>query len=372
MELPEKAGSVPSTPFGELMQLPTVSVLEREHREFVRPVHLLERGELYEIGEEQTPGLPHVLARATGREESIAGPYGSRRELALWLTQPDHPLTARVLVNRIWQWHFGRGLVATPNDFGSHGERPSHPELLDWLATEFVRQGWSLKKMHQLIMRSSVYQMSSRFGPDRQLERDPENRLLWRMNRRRLEAEALWDAVHSAAGPINLKMGGRPVMPALAEDEIAALREKWHWPVSGDPADHTRRGLYVLVRRNFRFPMFEVFDAPVNSVSCPERDVTTVATQALWTLNSPSAAKQAAHFASRVQKSAGENPKAQVQLVWKIALSRQPSVRELDEAVALLADFAKQAGGKSGSPSSGELSKLCLAVFNLNEFSFVD
>ena len=134
--------------------------------------------------------------------------------------------------------------------------------------------------MHRLIMNSSTYRLASNFATPTHLEKDPANRYLWRMNRRRLEAEAIWDSVHSTAGTLNLQVGGRPVVPPLAEDEIAALRERWHWPVSADPAQHTRRGMYILVRRNFPFPMFEVFDAPVTSSSCPARDVTTVAPQA--------------------------------------------------------------------------------------------
>jgi len=315
------------------------------------------------------PAVPSKLAAATGRPKEVAGPFGCRKEFALWLTEPDHPLTARVMVNRLWQWHFGRGIVATPNDFGNMGLPPTHPVLLDWLAAEFVRRGWSIKELHRLIMTSSTYQMSSRFATERHLAADPENKFLWRMQRRRLEAEALWDAVHVTAGTINLKSGGRPVVPPLAEDEIAALREKWQWPITADPAQHTRRGLYILVLRNFRFPMFEVFDAPVTSTSCPQRDVTTVAPQALWTLNSSSVYRQAEKLAERVVKEAGREPDKFVERLWQVALGRPIDEQERAEALALLNSFAPETATEQDQTA---LAKLCLAVYNLNEFTFID
>ena len=364
VDLPERTAGIPNSAYDGIMEIPTMSVLGPVQQNLLRPVRFLERGELYQPEERMEAALPEVLAEATGREKYLPGPYGSRKEFALWLTQPDHPLTSRVMVNRIWQWHFGQGLVGTPNDFGEHGLRPSHPELLDWLATEFVTNGWSMKQMHRLMMLSSTYRMSSRYGPAVNLERDPQNWLLWKMNRRRLEAEALWDAVHSTAGTINLKMGGRPVIPPLADDEIAALRDKWHWAVAADEEEHTRRGLYIIVRRNFRFPMFEVFDAPVNSVSCPQRDVTTVAPQALWTLNSPSVYQQAEALSARVVKESGENRQQQVAKLWEIVLSRPIDKEESQEAMKLLEAME---GNEVDS-----LTKLCLTIYNLNEFAYVD
>jgi hypothetical protein len=387
MEVPDKANSVPNSPFDILMQIPTATVLTHDDARLLKPIHLLERGELYKKKQVVKPAIPLALASVTERSPQTCEPFGSRKEFALWLTQPDHPLTARVMTNRIWHWHFGRGIVETPNDFGNMGVAPSHPQLLDWLATEFVERGWSVKELHRLIMTSSTYQMSSRFGTDKHLEVDPDNNLLWRMNRRRLEAEALWDNVHATAGTINLKMGGRPVVPPLAEDEIAALREKWHWPISGDPAEHTRRGLYIMVRRNFRFPMFEVFDAPVTSVSCPDRDVTTVAPQALWTLNSPSVFTQAKHLAARIVKDVGNDRKLWSQRLWMIALGRAITDAEQQDAASLLQSLIDSAKENETETTLTEipeslkpiekaeaaaLIKLCLAVYNLNEFAFVD
>ena len=369
LELPRNAGSQPSSPYVGLMEVPTISVLGHVRPELVPTIQRLERGEMSDPRETIPAALPAALVRATGRSPSLPGPFGSRKELALWLTQSDHPLTARVMANRVWHWHFGRGIVSTPNDFGMMGQSPSHPELLDWLAVEFAEHGWSVKHLHRLIMRSKTYQQASDSGVEKNLAVDPENRLLWRMNRRRLEAETLWDAVHSVSGTINLEMGGRPIVPPLAEDEIAALRERWQWPESADPKQHTRRGMYILVRRNFKFPMFDVFDAPVTSVSCPARDVTTVAPQALWGLNNRSVFKQASQFAERVKKEAGTESVACVERAWGIALSRPPTATEKDEALNLLQQLTTQAVTKD---SFIPLATLCLALYNLNEFLFVD
>src|SRR5439155_18722820 len=234
------------------------------------------RTHLHHAPEKAPPDVPGILRQAMGWKEEISGPFGSRKQFALWLTNTNHPLTARVMVNRLWQWHFGRGLVSTANDFGKMGQPPSHPDLLDWLAQQFMAQGWSLKKMHRLLMLSRTYQMASRFVSEEPSRLDPDNHLLWRMNRRRLEAEELWDGLHWASGTLSTNMGGCPVIPPLAKEEAEALREGWYWPVTAGPEEHNRRGVYFFVRRNFRFPMFDVFDYPINYVSAPGRDETTV------------------------------------------------------------------------------------------------
>jgi hypothetical protein len=384
--LPKFVSSKPNTPYEPMMGIPRAVVFGHEHPELIKPIHLLHRGELSQPQQQVDPALPTAVATATGRAKEVTGPFGSRKDLALWLTEPDHPLTSRVMVNRLWGWHMGQGLVASPNDFGTNGTPPSHPKLLDWLATEFVSSGWSIHAMHRLIMTSSTYQMTSGYATEDHLELDPQNRLLWRMNRRRLEAEALWDAVHATAGTINLKIGGRPVVPPLTKDETAAMRLDWKWPVSADPKDHTRRGLYILSRRNFRFPMFQVFDAPRNSTSCPQRNVTTVAPQALWSLNNPSVNQQAQHLAQRLACESGDDIDRMLEQLWLIALSRPIRNTERREAHALMQELvvaadAKTTNGQAGSvvqlgtmpPSQGAaFVKLCLAVYNLNEFSFID
>ena len=171
------------------------------------------------------------------------------------------------MVNRIWQWHFGRGIVATANDFGRQGELPTHPELLDWLATEFVARGWSIKAMHRLMMLSSTYRMSDEYDAGN-AKVDAENRYLWRMNRMRLDAEELRDAVLACAGTLNPKMGGAPVIPPLAADEVNALGDISQWPVTLDPAESLRRSVYMYVKRTFRLPMLETFDVPDATLSC--------------------------------------------------------------------------------------------------------
>lgn len=382
MELPESTAGQETIPYDGLMHIPTVSVLGREHPALLKPVHLLDRGELQHPAEERPAALPAALAQVTKSPATLTDPFTARMQFAKWLTRDDHPLTARVMVNRIWQWHFGTGLVATPNDFGYMGDPPSHPELLDWLASEFTANDWSIKAMHRLILNSAVYRQSSRFGSERHLETDPDNRLLWRMNRRRLEAEALWDAVHSASGTINLSLGGPPVVPPLADDEAASLRDRWHWVVTADSSQHTRRGLYLLVRRNFRFPMFQVFDAPVTSQSCPIREVTTVAPQALWGLNSRSVFRQAMEMAGRVVNESGSDPAAQVERAWTLALSRPPRDDERQAALELLQTLAADGATPLTNPPDSltavspehaqALAKLCLTLFNLSEFSFVD
>jgi hypothetical protein len=295
LALPENTAL--GVPLVGLMETPTVSVLGHERPELIAPVYLLNRGELSRPRDAVAPGLPEALKRASGWQESMPGHLKNRAALAQWLTSPKHPLTARVMVNRIWHGHFGRGLVGSLNDFGQMGERPTHPELLDWLASQFMKSGWSIKQMHRTMMLSSTYQMHSVATSEENAFIDPQNRHFWKMNRRRLEAEVLWDSIHSVAGTLNLKMGGRPVVPPL-EPEAGA---PGYWIVSADPAEHTRRGLYILQRRNYRFPMFDVFDLPVNAVSAPARDVTTVAPQALWMMNNPTAVRQSQAFAARLR-----------------------------------------------------------------------
>ena len=261
------------------------------------------------------------------------------------------------------------------------GALPTHPELLDWLSSEFIARGWSIKSMHRLIMTSQTYRRSSVFYTDEHGQRDPDNELLWRMNRRRLEGEAIWDAVHSVANTINLALGGRPVMPPLLAEELTS---KSNWVESQMPVDHTRRGLYIVVRRNFNFPLFDLFDAPVNAVSCSGRDASTVAPQALWLLNNHLGFDQAKHFAMRLVREAGTESVAQIKLAWQVALGRPASDKEVNEAIEFLErcqelendpmPVDKQLADLSQlSPQrAAALTKLCLAIFNLNEFVYVD
>jgi hypothetical protein len=382
LEVPDRAASSPGTPFDGLLVLPSVVVLGHERPELVKPVRVLQRGDLERPKERVAPALPAALAEVTRVPASLPDGLTSRKELALWLTRPDHPLTARVIVNRVWQWHMGRGLVSTSNDFGHMGQPPSHPELLDWLATEFVAGGWSLKRLHRLIMTSETYRKASKFAPAENLVVDPENRLLWRFNRRRLEGEAVWDNIHATAGTINLQGGGPPVIPPLSDEELAALRYRERWVVSPDPSQHTRRGMYIVSYRNFRFPLFDVFDAPGNSVSSPGRDVSTVAMQSLWLLNNPTVWRQAQALAARVVRETGGRREAIPQRLWRITLGRSPTCLETQEAIALLDELEVEGQRPIEHPltpldslppqRAAAIVKLCMALYNHNEFLFID
>lgn len=383
LDIPERAGSTPGTPFDGVFEVPLIAVLGHQRPELVKPTHVLNRGDLDRPQAAVTPALPVALAAAMGVSAALPNGLTSRKEFSLWLTRPDHPLTARVLVNRVWQWHFGRGIVSTPSDFGRMGQPPSHPELLDWLAAEFMTQGWSMKKLHRLIMTSATYQQASDFAPEANLAADLDNRLLWRFNRRRLEGEAVWDALHAVSGTINLQTGGPPIIPPLSEEELSSLRDRYRWIVTPDPRQHTRRGLYVVNYRNYRFPLFDIFDAPNNAVSSPGRDVSSVAPQSLWLLNNRTAWKQADHLAARVIRDTGDRPDALVTKLWRITLGRSPSEQEAIEAATLLDKLVATDTGKAlenappelaslPAPRAAAFVKVCLAMFNHNEFLFID
>ncbi|CAN5606626.1 hypothetical protein BH10PLA2_BH10PLA2_22510 [soil metagenome] len=309
--------------------------------------HLLVRGELSNRGEEVQPGYPVAL---TANHAST--PVTQRRqELADWLTHPDNPLTARVLVNRLWQHHFGRGLVTTPNDFGLRGQAPTHPELLDWLACELVSSGWSIKHMHRLLLLSATYQQSTRPGAETR-KLDPDNRLWTRMARLRLEGEAIRDSLLAASGTLDSRIGGPSVLPPVP---AGAIQGSQGWKTSADPSDQRRRSVYILARRNLRFPFLEAFDAADSNQSCPVRERSTTAPQALALLNAELtlAAAQALHLRVAALSS---DPTQQVRHAYRLILSRWPTDNELSRAER----FLKQ------SPPA----ELYRALFNLNEFLY--
>jgi mono/diheme cytochrome c family protein len=336
------------------------------HSEIIPDIFIAVRGDFRNKGECVTPGFPAVLAGGAEIAEPAGKPFvpQRRKALALWLTQPDHPLTARVMVNRLWQWHFGRGLVATPNDFGRQGDRPSHPELLDWLATEFVARGWSVKSIHRLILLSSTYRMSSQFDSANG-KLDPENRYLWRMNRTRLDAEELRDTVLAVSGVLNLKAGGPPVIPPLEPDEVGALGEESLWPATRNPDEPLRRSVYMYAKRMFRLPMLETFDQPDSSFSCSRREPTNVAPQALALMNSRFMYRCASDFAVRLNRSHADVPAAWIDEGWTLALGREPSPAERQKALELFAS-------RTPAERSHALVEFCLMLFNLNEFVYVD
>ncbi len=326
-------------------------------------------------GEPVNAGFPGVFGgeditdRAGPREGTGPIPLkpttGRRRALADWIA--GNPLTARVMVNRIWQHHFGRGLVATPSDFGMRGRSPSHPELLDWLAVEFVEHGWSVKHIHRLILNSATYRQSVNPSPEA-AEKDPENIYVSHFSRRRLSAEELRDAMLAASGTLNLKMGGRPVVPPLGPEELKELtqRPEEAWIVTGDVAEHSRRSIYLLQKRTFRMSMMEAFDTPESLVTCPRRDSTTTAPQSLSLMNGTFAMTLANVLAARLAAQFTQS-EALVRAAWQETLSRDPSARELKVGEEFLALQIANTGSREAA-----LRELARGLFNLNEFLYVD
>jgi hypothetical protein len=347
------------------------------HRPGPLEVRRLRRGELSRPEERVGPAFPAALVPAAQRPDVVGSPATKRRAaLARWLTSPANPLTARVLVNRVWGWHFGQGIVRTPNDFGTQGEPPTHPELFDWLARDFTGHGWGLKHLHRVILLSNTYRMGSAAGGDG-LKADPEDRLLWHFPRRRLEGEAIRDAMLACAGTLNLQAFGPPVVPPLSKQELTGLfAAKEKWPVTKDASEHTRRSVYLLERRTFVYPLFAAFDPPEVMTSCPRRPRTVVPTQALTLLNSPLAREQSAAFARRLLAECGDRPGAVVARAWLLAFGRPATRAEGERALTFLRTraAAQEPAAKPGRPSPLEaaLAELCLALFNANEFVYVD
>jgi hypothetical protein len=329
------------------------------HTEVVPDTHILIRGDWRNKGERAEPAFPPVLnpGPPINEPKEILFVPQRRKALAMWLTSPDQPLLGRVMVNRIWQGHFGFGIVRTPTDFGRQGEVPTHPELLDWLAVEFAQRGWSIKQMHRLIMLSNTYQASS-VADNESIERDPENRLLSHMNRRRLDADSIRDTILSVAGTLNLKMGGVGIIPQLTKEELQAARMPNLWPAHPDPTEHTRRSIYLQMKRSLTLPMLALFDAPDTATSCPRRDVSTVAPQALALMNSDFTGAQSEQLAARLRTECGENPEAWAENAWRNAFGRPPSASERKSAL----DYLQR----------NSLARLCLLIFNMSEFIYVD
>jgi len=323
------------------------------------PTHLLKRGDWRKPGGEVAPGFPSAVDdRDAEPIPTPAGTPGRRAALAAWITDPKNPLTARVMVNRVWQHLFGRGIVASASDLGVSGERPTHPELLDWLAADFVAHGWSVKHVYRRVVTAAAYRQAAR-GSDAGMKADPENALLWQMPRKRLDGESLRDAMLAAAGTLNLTAGGPSVFP-----ELPAELKAGGWKVSDDPAERARRSVYVCVKRNLRYPLFSLFDSPERTETCARRFVTTTAPQALTLLNDRIVLGFAGAFAARVTADAGADEDKVIDRVFTRALSRQPTSEERAAVHAFLA--------KRGGVTPEAVTDLCHAVLNLNEFLFVD
>lgn len=329
---------------------------------------ILKRGDVEQKGEDVGVGVLTALSDNNGdasewlNEEALKKGDG-RDALAHWLTDSDKGaghLLARVIVNRLWQHHFGVGLVKTSNNFGQVGEKPTHPELLDWLAQELISKDWKIKSIHKLIMKSSTYMQTVKWDQPR-YEIDPENKLFWRKEPRRLEGEIIRDSIMNTAGTLNRKMFGPSVKPWVSKDAInTGSTNKWPVNVKDGP-DTWRRSIYVFMRRSMRVPFFEVFDVPDGMQSRGVRELTTVPTQALMLMNNQFVRDQAAHFANRIRKAVGnDNLKHIVEEAYWLALSRSPTNEELSSSVELL------------STEGQSLENFCHILFTLNEFCYVD
>ena len=328
------------------------------------PTFLLKRGDVKARGVEVAPGFPSAIddREAPIPDQPLAAKTTGRRSvLASWLTSPDNPLTARVAVNRLWQHHFGRGIVGTPSDFGVQGDPPTHPELLDWLAVEFVSRGWSLKAMHRLMVTSAAYRQASVDSADGRAA-DPQNLMLWRARRRRLEGESLRDAMLAVSNRLDNRMGGPSIHPPLPIELPGAK----NWPKDSDLGAGDRRSVYVYVKRNLRFPLFDLFDVPDRNETCARRHVSTNAPQTLALLNSQLTRDLARSLARRViQESGGDASAAVERAIW-LALGRASDAQER----ATLTEFVKRASVAADSETA--LEDVCHAIFNLNEFLYVD
>jgi mono/diheme cytochrome c family protein len=320
-------------------------------------IHVLRRGEWDKKGDAVGMRFPTVLIAESVQELPLTTP-NPRLELARWLTDPAHPLTPRVLVNRVWLHHFGTGLVKTPNDFGLNGEKPSNPDLLDYLASAFLAQGWRLKPLHRLIVLSSTYRQSYA-TPEaaKAMAKDPDNRWLWRFDRRRLSAEELRDSMLSVAGRLNDRIGGPSVFVPVDPELVSALYKPAQWAVTSDRRQHDRRAIYLVAKRNLRLPSMEVFDQPSLNSSCGRRECSTHAPQALELLNGSLSNALAQVFADRLTREAGTEKAEQVSLAFRLAAGRPPSAEERRLAAAFL--------------ERRSLKEFALAVYNLNAFLYV-
>ena len=338
--------------------------------------YLYRRGDYQRPGPRVEPGVPAVL-------DDPENPFvierqgrngGRRLAFARWLTRDDHPLTARVFVNRVWQQYFGRGIVPTPDNFGASGLPPSHPKLLDWLATEFVHGGWSIKDLHKLICSSAVYRQASRASESMEIrgaELDVDNVFLWRMPLRRLESEAIRDTVLALSGKLNTKQFGPPIPLDPRPDGRVAIATAQ----LSSPGDAFRRSLYIFARRNYHLTELNVFDQPVVRHNCTRRNRSAVVLQSLAMLNGETILEQSGYFAARVSAIAGDDCKRAVELAFRLALVRQPTGEEIALGEKLLAEQTAnhQTEGKLSPKDASQraLANLCQMLLNTNEFLYV-
>src|SRR5215472_3485165 len=295
-----------------------------------------------------------------GAPEAALDTEKPRLKLAEWIVDPANPLTARVMMNRICQDHFGRGIVATANDFGRMGARPSHAELLDWLAARFIEGGWRAKPLHRIILLSSTYRQAGTSPIEKPAaDKDADNALLWKFSHRRLDAEEIRDAMLAIAGRLNRKLGGPSFMPPIDPDLVLMLKRPQYWVPTRDKSEYDRRTIYMIYKRNLRLPFSEVFDAPDTLLSCARREQSTHAPQALELLNGKTSNELAGHFAARLlqEHSAGER----VDTAWRLTAGRPPNADERARAMKFLSE---------NPDDPAKVKEFALAMFNLNAFLY--
>jgi uncharacterized protein DUF1553/uncharacterized protein DUF1549 len=357
------------------------------------PTYILHGGSRYAPGDEVQPGFLSILDPSDAKITPPTGvnSTGRRSALAAWLTDPSNPLPARVMVNRIWHYHFGRGIVETPGDFGRMGARPTHPELLDYLAGYFVDNGWSMKKVHRLILLSNVYQEAPDYDA-KIAEADPDNKLLWRYPRHRMEAEAIRDSMLATSGLLNSQMGGPgvypPVPPGLIS-ELSASAAAGGWRTEKDPAQSNRRSVYIFVRRNLPYPLLQEFDTANTFESCDYRKNTVTAPQSLDLLNNELMLDWARSLAGRVLNDSGLTMSAQVDRAFRLAYGRGASAEEQKIAEDFLAKqtpimTARLVSGDTKPPLPDNLPPgmdqaraaafvdLCQMLMDSNEFLYIN
>jgi hypothetical protein len=349
---------------------PLQAMVVKEFGTNAEQMHVHYRGNANVKEDPVEPGFPPILG---GTEPQIPAPKpgqkttGRRTVLGKWITDPKNPRTSRVAVNRVWQNHFGKGICSTSSDFGYLGEEPTHPELLDWMATEFVEKGWSVKELQRMIMLSNTYKMSSR-SQEEALAKDPQNKLIWRFNMRRMSAEEIRDNILSVTGQLNLKMGGESFYSKLDEAVLATSSTKGGKWGNSSPEERNRRAVYIKIKRSLKDPMLTGFDFADTDAPCPQRFTTTVATQALNLLNSNFVNDKAAIFAKRLEEEVKGDITARIKRGLEIVTSKPANPKSLKIAE----EMVKKLKSDHGLDDQAALQRFCLVALNMNEFIFVD
>ncbi|MDZ4852583.1 MAG: PSD1 and planctomycete cytochrome C domain-containing protein [Pirellulaceae bacterium] len=338
---------------------PPIPLISTVHNEFENqtPIHVLKRGEWSMPGDRVSPNPPQVfqVSQSSGSSASESTP---RTALAEWLADTQNPLTPRVIINRLWRYHFGQGIVKSPNDFGKNGQQPSHPELLDHLASKLLEQDWKMKPLHRMILLSSTYRQASTTSSDAiAQEIDPENSRLWKFNRRRLSAEEIRDSMLAISGELSLEIGGPSIMLPVDEQLRQQLYKPSQWTLTDEPREQSRRSIYLIAKRNLRLPFMEVFDQPTLQTSCASREESTHAPQALELLNGTISNSLADVFAARLERESIGDIEKQIDIAFRLATGRPPTLDEKRLALRFLQNGAHR--------------EFALAMFNLNAFLYV-